>query len=170
MNWFRVLVLLASSFREEHFIEYIEIASKQNSFEIFKEGLLSNILSYFNSIWDFTDTDDHLQVLEMLKADPRNDTDKKWRPTGKSVDEQIRPLEMNKLKWQIKYYEKQIQFQKQQLERAVSQVEAGRKLLADLTERRGSVITTVMNELKEFKSIETQITDIDEKINGDLQR
>ncbi|XP_058458858.1 uncharacterized protein LOC131435213 [Malaya genurostris] len=106
----------------------------------------------------------------MLKTDSRNDPEKKWRPTGKSVDEQVRPLEINKLKWQLKYYEKQIQFQKQQLERAVSQVEVGRKLLSDLMVRRESLLTAVTNELKDFKSIEAQITDIDEKINGDLQR
>ncbi|XP_058457975.1 uncharacterized protein LOC131434821 isoform X2 [Malaya genurostris] len=155
---------------EENFIEYTGIAPKQTSFQVFKDGLLNNILSYFNSIWDFTDTDDHLQVLQMLKTDSRNDPEKKWRPTGKSVDEQVRPLEINKLKWQLKYYEKQIQFQKQQLERAVSQVEVGRKLLSDLMVRRESLLTAVTNELKDFKSIEAQITDIDEKINGDLQR
>lgn len=38
------------------------------------------------------------------------------RPTGKSAEEQVRPLVINKLKWQIKMYERQIQFHKQQLE------------------------------------------------------
>lgn len=161
---------LLESISAEHFEEFNRIAPKQRVFEIFKAGLLKNILSYFNTVWDFTDTDEHLHVLELLKKDARNDPDKKWRPTGKSVGEQTRPLVVNKLKWQIKFYEKQIQFQKQQLERAVTQVEAGRKKWTDLEEKRKSTKAVVTSELQDFKRIEAQIMNIEDKLIHDLQR
>lgn len=141
-------------------------------------------------MWDYTDTEEHLQVLDVLKADPRNDSEKKWRPTDKSVQEQVRPLVVNKLKWQIKYYEKQIQFQKQQLEvifgftleriwigvlifwfsqRAVLKIEQGRTKYADLLERRESLKNAVSNELKDLKKIDAQISDMADKLVEDLQ-
>lgn len=141
-------------------------------------------------MWDYTDTEEHLQVLDVLKADPRNDSEKKWRPTDKSVQEQVRPLVVNKLKWQIKYYEKQIQFQKQQLEvifgftleriwigvlivwfsqRAVLKIEQGRTKYADLLERRESLKNAVSNELKDLKKIDAQISDMADKLVDDLQ-
>ncbi|XP_055628655.1 uncharacterized protein LOC129770064 [Toxorhynchites rutilus septentrionalis] len=154
----------------EHFDEYNKIAPKYRVFEIYKAGLLDNILSYFNTIWNFTDTDEHLNILDLMKNDHRNDSDKKWRPTGKSVEEQTRPLIVNKLKWQLKYYEKQIEFQKQQLERAVLRVEASRQKWKNLLERRESVKASVTCELNDLRKIESQIIDFEEKIVEDLQR
>ncbi|XP_053683646.1 uncharacterized protein LOC128733845 isoform X2 [Sabethes cyaneus] len=160
---------LVNAIRIQHFMEYSNIDKTENLFSVFKMGLLDNILSHFNKIWDCIDTDEHLQVLEVLEADPRNDSVKKWRPTGKSAEEQVRPLVVNKLKWQIKYYKSQIQFQKEQLECAVAKTEAGRKRLADATARKEAITAAVTSELKDFKRIEAQIMDIDTKINNDLQ-
>ncbi|XP_055538712.1 uncharacterized protein LOC129726099 isoform X2 [Wyeomyia smithii] len=161
---------MINEIRFHHFKDYNGINKNENLFSIFKAGLLDNILSHFNKIWDCIDTDEHLHVLEVLKTDPRNDSVKKWRPTGKSAEEQVRPLVVNKLKWQIKYYKKQIQFQKQQLENAVARIETGRKRLAEAKIEREAVVAAVTSELRDFKRIEAQITDIDEKINNDLQQ
>ncbi|XP_062544797.1 uncharacterized protein LOC134211685 [Armigeres subalbatus] len=161
---------LVESVNSTHFEEYRKIAPKHRSFEVFKAGLLENILFYFNSIWDSTGTEEHLSILDLLKADPRNNSERKWRPTGKSAEEQVRPLVINKLKWQIKMYEKQIQFHKQQLERAVSQVEAGRKKWSEFVERKESLKVALTGELQDFKNIECQITALDETLIDDLQR
>ncbi|XP_021699816.1 uncharacterized protein LOC110676395 isoform X2 [Aedes aegypti] len=161
---------LVESINSKHFEEYQKVAPKHRAFEIFKAGLLENILSYFNGIWDSTNTDEHLHILDLLKADPKNDSEKKWRPTGKSAEEQVRPLVINKLKWQIKMYERQIQFHKQQLERAVSQVELGRKKWADFVEMRESLKSALTSEMQDFKNIECQITALDETVIDDLQR
>uniref|UniRef100_A0A8D8JQ99 (northern house mosquito) hypothetical protein n=1 Tax=Culex pipiens TaxID=7175 RepID=A0A8D8JQ99_CULPI len=159
---------LVQSISATHFEDYDKL-SKENALKIFQTGLRNNILSQFSAVWDYTDTEEHLQVLDVLKADPRNDSEKKWRPTDKSVQEQVRPLVVNKLKWQIKYYEKQIQFQKQQLERAVLKIEQGRTKYADLLERRESLKNAVSNELKDLKKIDAQISDMADKLVDDLQ-
>ncbi|XP_065081959.1 uncharacterized protein LOC135704431 [Ochlerotatus camptorhynchus] len=156
--------------RPEHFAEYNERAPNHRSIEVFRGGLLENLLSYFNNVWDTTNTDEQLNVLDMLKADPKNDSVKKWRPTGKSAQEQVRPLIINKLKWQKRMYEKQIQYQKQQLEQAVTQVELSRKKWTDLNERREFLKNAITSELQDLKNIESQITDIEDKVTEDLQR
>lgn len=156
--------------RPEHFAEYNKRAPNHRSIEVFRGGLLENILSYFNTVWDSTNTDEQLNVLDMLKADPKNDSAKKWRPTGKSAEEQVRPLMINKLKWQKKMYERQIEYQKQQLEQAVTQVELSRKRWADLNKRREFLKSAITSELQDFKIIESQIIDNDDKAVKDLQR
>lgn len=161
---------MVNEIRIQHFVDYSQINKNENLFSIFKQGLLDNILSHFNKIWDCIDTDEHLHVLEVLKTDPRNDSVKKWRPTGKSAEEQVRPLVVNKLKWQIKYYKKQMQFQKQQLECVVAKIESGRKKIAEAQAQRESVEAVVLSELRDLRCIEAQIMDIDEKINNDLQQ
>lgn len=52
----------------------------------------------------------------------------------------------------------------------MAQVELSRKRWSDLTKRRELLKIAIASELQEFKTIESQITDIEEKVTEDLQR
>ncbi|XP_055611603.1 uncharacterized protein LOC129758167 [Uranotaenia lowii] len=152
----------------EHFENTNDIVPAAVLLKIFKEGLLAQITSYFHVSWDYGNTNDNLQILDLLKTDSRNDTEKKWRPTGKTVEEQVRPLIVNKLKWQIKFYEKQIQFQKQQLESAIKQLEIDRKKYNDMRSQREVYQRCLMTELDDLEKIRSEIMHVDTKLVTDL--
>lgn len=78
----------------------------------FRRELLDAFTKKISKLWSEADIERNLEILELLRRNKHeNDLTAKWRPTGKSAFEQIRPLIVNKLNWSLKFYQYQLAFQ-----------------------------------------------------------
>lgn len=85
----------------------------------FRDGLQQELVAKVNRLWNECDIDTNVEILESLKSKAPGSSNKMWRPTGKSVSEQVRPLVVNKLKTSLKFYQLQLGFQKERTEVSV---------------------------------------------------
>ena len=85
----------------------------------FRDGLQQELVAKVNRLWNECDIDTNVEILESLKSKAAGSSNKMWRPTGKSVSEQVRPLVVNKLKTSLKFYQLQLGFQKERTEVSV---------------------------------------------------
>lgn len=84
--------------------------------ETFKTKLFDKISSQFEISWSTLGIGDGLTLLEYSKSQSEKRGDGlKWRPSGKSVEEQVRPILMNALQRKKHFFEKQQKFQAEKL-------------------------------------------------------
>lgn len=108
---------------EQHFVPLEQLVhslnkkiNKEKFIETFKAKLFEKISSQFDISWTQYGIGDVLTLLEYSKAQSINRGDEtKWRPSGKSVEDQIRPISINALERKKHFYEKQQKFQAERL-------------------------------------------------------
>uniref|UniRef100_A0A182WM72 Uncharacterized protein n=1 Tax=Anopheles minimus TaxID=112268 RepID=A0A182WM72_9DIPT len=164
---------LVQGISSARFDEFKEFFANETDYELavqeFRNGFKEALLSKVNRLWDETDIDCNVEMLEMLKAKASGRTDKMWRPTGKPVSEQVLPLAVNKLKTSLKYYHYQLGFQKQRTEELIYAIETMRTKYRTMQARRNHLLQQIANERKTFDSICAQQKSLDHKVNGDLR-
>uniref|UniRef100_A0A182PF56 Uncharacterized protein n=1 Tax=Anopheles epiroticus TaxID=199890 RepID=A0A182PF56_9DIPT len=111
---------LVSGISTTRFDEYKDFFANEDDYALaiqeFRNGLQEALLAKVNRLWDESDIDGNVEILENLKIKAAGNATKMWRPTGKSVSEQVRPLVVNKLKTSLKFYQYQLGFQKDRTE------------------------------------------------------
>uniref|UniRef100_A0A182XJE3 Uncharacterized protein n=1 Tax=Anopheles quadriannulatus TaxID=34691 RepID=A0A182XJE3_ANOQN len=137
---------LVNGISTARFDEFKDFFTNENDFEVavqeFRDGLQQELLAKVNRLWNECDIDTNVEILESLKSKAAGSSNKMWRPTGKSVSEQVRPLVVNKLKTSLKFYQLQLGFQKER--------------------------TEITNEQKTFDSIRAHHKELEQKVNVDL--
>uniref|UniRef100_A0A182MNM8 Uncharacterized protein n=1 Tax=Anopheles culicifacies TaxID=139723 RepID=A0A182MNM8_9DIPT len=155
------------------FDEFKEFFANEADYELavqeFRNGFKEALLSKVNRLWDETDIDSNLEMLEILKSKASGRTDKMWRPTGKPVSEQVLPLAVNKLKSSLKCYHHQLRFQKQRTEDLICTIETMRTKYQTMQARRNHLLQQIANEKKMLDSIRVQQKSLDCKVNDDLR-
>ncbi|XP_058123941.1 uncharacterized protein LOC131281579 [Anopheles ziemanni] len=137
--------------------------------QTFREGLQEALVAQVNKLWNETDIDTNVEMLEMLKSKAAGNTKKMWRPTGKTVSEQVRPLVVNKLNMSLKFYHHQLAFQKERTEELIYKIETMRAKYKAMQERRSNLLHQIANEQDTFASVRTHQRQLDNLVNGDLE-
>uniref|UniRef100_A0A182QW59 Uncharacterized protein n=1 Tax=Anopheles farauti TaxID=69004 RepID=A0A182QW59_9DIPT len=155
------------------FDEFKEFFANEKDLELavkeFRNGLQEALLSKVNRLWDESDIDANIEVLEKIKTKAAGTTTKMWRPTGKSANEQVRPLVVNKLKMSLKFYRYQLGFQKERTEELIYNIENMRAKYQEIHTQRKHLLQQMTNEQKMFDSIRAHQKELDHKVNVDLQ-
>ncbi|XP_052894373.1 uncharacterized protein LOC128301783 [Anopheles moucheti] len=166
---YSVLVQAISAAR---FDEFKEFFANESDYELavqeFRNGFKEALLSKVNRLWDETAIDDNVALLEMLKSKASGRTAKMWRPTGKSVSEQVLPMTVNKLKTSLKFYQHQLEFQKERTEALIYTIETMRSKYRTAQTRRNHLLQQIANEKKTFDATRAQQKSLDHKVNDDL--
>ncbi|XP_049290747.1 uncharacterized protein LOC125767860 [Anopheles funestus] len=166
---YTVLVQGISAARFEEFKAFF---ANDSDYELavqeFRNGFKEALLSKVNRLWDETDIDSNVELLELLKSKASGRTAKMWRPTGKPVSEQVLPLTVNKLKTSLKFFHLQLEFQKQRTEELICEIETKRTKYRTMQTRRNHLLQQIANETKTFESTRAQQKSLDQKVNDDL--
>lgn len=110
-------------YSEQHFVPLEKLVNSLNKkintekfIETFKTKLFQKISSQFDTSWTTFGIGDGLTLLEYSKdQSAKRGDDPKWRPSGKSVEDQVRPLSINALQRKKHFFEKQQRFQSEKL-------------------------------------------------------
>jgi hypothetical protein len=95
-----------------------------------KHDLKDEIKKTFVANWDESELSNSIMQLEYSKSLVTNN-DKKWRPTGKSAEEQTRVLRIKKLMERKKVLENQLKFQQQRIDEYVDEITKNREVIND---------------------------------------
>ncbi|XP_053676747.1 uncharacterized protein LOC128726924 [Anopheles nili] len=155
-----------------HFDEFKEFFASEKDLEKaiqeFRTGLTDALLTKVNNLWDETEIDANVELLANLKKKAAGNTQKMWRPTGKSVSEQVRPLVVNQLKMSLKFYQLQLGFQKERTKEVIYNIETMRAKYKAMQVRRTNLLQQIMNEQNTFDSIRMHQKELDDRVNVDL--
>uniref|UniRef100_A0A182N1S9 Uncharacterized protein n=1 Tax=Anopheles dirus TaxID=7168 RepID=A0A182N1S9_9DIPT len=166
-------ISLVQGISTARFDEFREFFANENDLKLavqeFRNQLQEALLSKVNRLWDESDIDTNVEVLEKMKAKAAGTTIKMWRPTGKSANEQVRPLDVNKLKMSLKFYQYQLGFQKERTEELIYNIETMRAKHQDVRTRRTHLLQQMANEQETFDAIRAHQRELDHKVNVDLQ-
>ncbi|CAO1350821.1 unnamed protein product [Diamesa serratosioi] len=129
---------------EQHFVPLEQLVNSLNKkintekfIETFKTKLFDKISTQFEISWSTLGIGDGLTLLEYSKSQSEKIGDNpKWRPSGKAVDEQVRPILINALQRKKHFFEKQQRFQAEKLKVIIQAVEESRRYIHDLKERQ----------------------------------
>ncbi|XP_041768123.1 uncharacterized protein LOC121591544 [Anopheles merus] len=164
---------LVNGISTARFDEFKDFFANENDFEVavqeFRDGLQQELLAKVNRLWNECDIDTNVEILESLKSKAAGSSNKMWRPTGKSVSEQVRPLVVNKLKTSLKFYQLQLGFQKERTEELIYSIETMRAKYRAMQTRRNHLLQQITNEQKTFDSIRAHHKELEHKVNVDLQ-
>ncbi|CAO1315145.1 unnamed protein product [Diamesa hyperborea] len=115
---------LVDQISEQHFVPLEQLVHSLNKkintekfIETFRIKLFEKISSQFDISWTQFGIGDALTLLEYSKDQSFKKGDEtKWRPCGKTVDSQVRPISINALLRKKHFYEKQLRFQAEKLQ------------------------------------------------------
>uniref|UniRef100_A0A182K2J9 Uncharacterized protein n=1 Tax=Anopheles christyi TaxID=43041 RepID=A0A182K2J9_9DIPT len=163
---------LVSEISTARFDEFKDYFANGDDFQLavqeFRNGLQEALLAKVNRLWEDSDIDTNVDILETLKSKATGISTKMWRPTGKHVSEQVRPLVVNKLKTSLKFYQYQLGFQKERTEELIYSIEAMRAKYQAMQVRRNHLLQQITNEQKTFDTIRAHHKALDHKLNVDL--
>uniref|UniRef100_A0A182JHA9 Uncharacterized protein n=1 Tax=Anopheles atroparvus TaxID=41427 RepID=A0A182JHA9_ANOAO len=166
-------IALVNKISVERFSEFKPFFANEKDLEsavqTFRDGLQDVLIAQVNKLWNETDIDKNVEMLEMLKSKAAGNTKKVWRPTGKSVGEQVRPLIVNKLHISLKFYQYQLGFQKQRTEELIYKIETMRAKYKAMQEQRSKLLQQIANEVDTFESVRVRQRELDNLVNRDLQ-
>uniref|UniRef100_A0A182SXK2 Uncharacterized protein n=1 Tax=Anopheles maculatus TaxID=74869 RepID=A0A182SXK2_9DIPT len=163
---------LVQGISAERFEEFKQFFANENDYNLavqeFRNGFQEALLAKVTRLWDETDIDNNVELLEKLKQKAAGKTAKMWRPTGKPVSEQIRPLVVNKLKTSLKFYQYQLGFQKERTEELIYNIETMRTKYQTMQTQRNNLLQQIANEQKTFDTIRAHQKELDQLVNVDL--
>ncbi|XP_052861649.1 uncharacterized protein LOC128268565 [Anopheles cruzii] len=132
----------------------------------FQTELLETFIKRMNTLYEEADIDSNIQIMELMKSEQARNHAATWRPTGKLVTEQIRPLIVNKLNWSLKFYLFQLSFQKDRTEALIVQIEEKRQELKAMEGERSCKQQQITNEQKGFENITQRLEDLNEQLKS----
>ncbi|XP_058067290.1 uncharacterized protein LOC131216741 [Anopheles bellator] len=132
----------------------------------FQSELFETFIKTMNKLYEEADIDSNIQIMELMKSEQAGNQAAAWRPTGKLVTEQIRPLIANKLNWMLKFYLFQLSFQKDRTEALIVQIEEKRQELKAMEGERSRKQQQITNEKKKFENLEHRLKHLNQKINS----
>jgi hypothetical protein len=120
---------------------------------IFKNKLYAKIETKFLENWANNDLDTAVMHLECSKALNKDD-EKKWRPTGQSVNDQMRPIAAREQAKRKQLLQRQLDYQNNMIESLIPVVEQYRQQFKEEIEERQQI--KVQSEQDTVKLLKTE--------------
>jgi hypothetical protein len=136
----------------------------EKAISLFKIKLFEDIERKFKSNWKDCQINESLMQLEISKA-TTIDNEKKWRPMNEPVEEQVRPIVVNRLLRQKKLLQHSVDHQNTLIAELILRNEECRRLLRAQVEKREQIISQIESDRNSLKKVEVQLQQINQILN-----
>ncbi|XP_055919042.1 probable DNA double-strand break repair Rad50 ATPase [Eupeodes corollae] len=157
---------LVENLRLEHFEDIVNILkadsvafNKEEILRYFKTNLQQDVINSMDKSWATCNIGVNIATLEVLKDKFRHRKDAKWRPTGKTVEEQTLPIRVQKLDAQCSYLRKQVDFQNAKLEELLQQNTMYRNDVEQFKVRRSFIRDQMHRGTSELQNLKNEYED-----------
>lgn len=121
-----------------------------------QQTIIDNLQHRFRNMWDDIGMLLSMINLEYSKSESKGD-EKKWRPMGKSAEEQVRPFVSKKLLEVRKILQKQIDTQTRIIEQLFHEVDCNRGTLKHQIEEMENVVSMINNNNENLQATDENI-------------
>jgi len=136
----------------------------ENAVKIFKTRLADKIEQKVQNYWETIDMEEAISELEYCKANMVTEDVKAWRPTGKSVEEQLCPTVIKALTRRRNYLNRYVEFQNNTIAELIPRVESYRQQLKDQADKRQHLIKQMKADKERVKEQGEQLDETQQKL------
>lgn len=129
----------------------------------FRQKLYEAIELKFNRNWDELELDASVSNLNYSKA-VTQDEEKKWRPMGQSVDDQLLPAMTNALNRKRTMLQRQVDYQNRLITEIVPRLEQTRQDLRGRSEQRRQILAQIEKDTEVLKVADGKIDEINKML------